>query len=159
MKTINRTATYISTRRHFAILPPMYSLNDDDFEGAGPSSTDVVTKGSLLAARKAALKRQLEKKGVDKNVASKVDPAKSALQRSVLMNQIEGQKDDQNKRDQLQKEKAAGKSGTKTRMQEEKQSVQGADMKPDAEKMVKQNDAEQKGQEELQQTDVSTEGG
>ncbi len=131
----------------------MYS--DDDFE-LTYSSQDRLTRAD---ARRAAFKRQLEAKGLNKELAKKAE-SKGKLQLSVLKNIVEGQKDEQTKRDQANnKQEKGSKSGTKTLRQMEMAQMVTADAKPDADKMVKQNEAAQKGQEELRQTDVSTEGG
>ena len=136
---------------------------DDEFEGAAPSSTDIVQKGSYLAAKKEALKRQMEKQSLKKDIINKVDAAKGKQDLNALKQQVQndGQKDDQNKKDQQQKEQAdkSRSFGTKSRMQEEQANKLGADTQMTAEKQVKQDAQDKKAQVELQKTDVSTEGG
>jgi hypothetical protein len=83
----------------------------------------------------------------------------SRLKLSVLRNQFEGQKDDQQKRDQKQKEKAALKSfGTKTREQELKAGQLTADTNPNADQLVQQGNRDDAVQDEQKGTEIQGEG-
>ena len=124
------------------------------------SNQDRLTK-SELSARKEKLKTQLGKKGLKPDIANTVDPTRK-LKLSMLKQNIitEGQKDAKTKEDKLQKEKTKKQSfGPKTHKEEEEQAKLTADVKLTAETIVKQNVDDAKADEELQKTDVSTEGG
>jgi hypothetical protein len=129
--------------------------NDDELD---ISMSDPNRFESAKAKRK-ALEQKLKKEGLQLAAKGPAMADASRLKLSVLRNQFEGQKDDQQKRDQKQKEKAALKSfGTKTREQELKAGQLTADTNPNADQLVQQGNRDDAVQDEQKGTEIQGEG-
>ena len=102
-----------------------------------------------------ALKRELEKRGLNPNLAK--DVAAQHLKLRELKAQVEGQKDSEKKRRE-QNEKTGGFK-TLTREEKIKQDRLTSDEKPSADQLVEQGKADQKAEDKIKEEEVQGEGG
>lgn len=122
----------------------------EDEDSPSPSSAEYLE--SPHDAKRKALMRQLEKKGLKDEVKQGADLKQLKL--TLLKGQV-NPKDDKAK---MQKEeKSTGKSTTKTREQEIAAQKLTADTKPSAEQMVTQGAQDEKAEETLKTDEVQSE--
>lgn len=122
----------------------------EDEDSPSPSSAEYLE--SPHDAKRKALMRQLEKKGLKDAVKPGADLKQ--LQLTLLKGQVNA-KDD--KTTMQKEEKNTGKSGTKTREQEIAAQKLTADTKPSAEQMVTQGAQDEKAEEALKTDEVQSE--
>lgn len=104
-------------------------------------------------ARIKALKRQLEKQGI-KVDADKQNDLK-ALKLALLKGKVSDTKDE--KQDDQAAQDKASSQGTKTREQEIAAAKLGADTKPSADQLVKQDEQDTKAEADLKENEVQSE--
>lgn len=122
----------------------------EDEDSPSPSSAEYLE--SPHDAKRKALMRQLEKKGLKDAVKPGADLKQ--LQLTLLKGQVNA-KDD--KATMQKEEKSTGKSATKTREQEIAAQKLTADTKPSAEQMVTQGAQDEKAEEALKTDEVQSE--
>ncbi len=122
----------------------------EDEDSPSPSSAEYLE--SPHDAKRKALMRQLEKKGLKDAVKPGADLKQ--LQLTLLKGQVNA-KDD--KASMPKEEKSTGKSATKTREQEIAAQKLTADTKPSAEQMVTQGAQDEKAEEALKTDEVQGE--
>ena len=106
--------------------------------------------------RRDALRRQLEKQGLNKELAKDISTKQMKL--SALKAQIEGQKDAEKKRKEQNEKK---NTGFKTLTREEKIHADRitADEKPSPDQLVEQGKVDEKADDKMKEEEVQGEGG
>ena len=122
----------------------------EDEDSPSPSSAEYLE--SPHDAKRKALMRQLEKKGLKDEVKQGADLKQLKL--TLLKGQM-NPKDDKLKAPK--EDKNAGKSATKTREQEIASQKLTAETKPSAEQMVQQGAQDQKAEDQLKTDEVQSE--
>jgi len=120
------------------------------------SASDPARLESPAKARRKAFEQKLRKEGIDR----KVNPAsadKNKLKLSVLKQQMEGQKDEETKRDDKQNKKMDRSFGTKTREQELREAKLTAQTQPTADLSVQQAKREDTAKKEAQEHEIQQE--
>ncbi len=125
-------------------------MSFDDSVSPSPSSAEYME--SPHEAKRKALMRQLEKKGLKDQVRPGADLKQ--LQLTLLKGQLNKSEDTSQPQEP---EKNTGKSGTQTREQEIASETLTADAKPSATQMVKQGALDQKAEEILKTDEVQSE--
>jgi len=128
-------------------------VTDDELE---LSASDPARIESSAKARRKALERTLKKEGLD----NKIDTAavdKNKLKLDVLKQQLEGQKDEETKKDDKRKERGNRSFGTKTREQEISAAKLTADTTFNPDKLVQQGKQEEAVKKERQKEEIQQE--